>query len=582
LWPFGALHQSARPGTEFIADGAPNVSAYDRVISRTLERVKRADIVRRIWNKDSTVWKTEGEHERVISNSLGWLTVAEQMLKRLPELDDAANTARDLGFKHAVLLGMGGSSLCPEVLRRTFGSVDGYPELVVLDSTVPAAVLGVERRIDPARTLFIVSSKSGTTIEPTVLFKYFFDKVSAAGLGKAGRNFMAITDPGTKLENEARERDFLRIFSNQADIGGRYSALSFFGMAPAAIAGYNVRALLESALEAARSCRPDVAQQANPGLQLGAAIGALALEGRDKLSVSATRPIDSLGLWIEQLIAESTGKEGRGIFPVVDEPLGQPGSYGQDRIFVNITVSDSEIPDSTSASLIRQIESAGHPVFGRWLKNPLSLGAEFFIWEFATAVAGALLEVDPFDQPNVKESKDNTERLLLEYEHAGRFADQPLLAKDDEIEVFGTGMQGNVDSVVRSHLNKAAPGGYVALLAYIQETPEHDSVIGTIRGRLRDRLGVATSSGYGPRYLHSTGQFHKGGPDNGVFLQVTAAEPTDVAIPGEPFTFSTLKEAQALGDFQSLIGRARPVIRFHIRSDVTSGISRLLEIVKPL
>ncbi|HKY05658.1 MAG TPA: transaldolase, partial [Blastocatellia bacterium] len=488
-----------------------------------------------------------------------------------------------------LLMGMGGSSLCPEVLRRTFGARPGYPELLVLDSTVPSAVLAFERRIDVERTLFIVASKSGTTTEPQVFYDYFFDKVARVKGDRAGENFVAITDPDTLLARIAEEKKFRRAFLNPSDIGGRYSALSYFGMVPAALAGLDITAILDRAGRAMSSCR---AASENPGLDLGVALGVLARRGRDKLTFAITPPVDSLGLWIEQLVAESTGKEGVGILPVVGEPLADPEVYGNDRVFVYIHTLDST--DKDTETRLAALVSAGHPVIVRTLDDPNSLGEEFFVWEFATAVAGVVLQINPFDQPNVQESKDNTRRLLEGYAREGNLPEQEVLAGDNGIRLHASAEMKTLlavpalsdqtaptaASVIALHLASVRAGDYVALTAYIEETVENDRALEQVRARIRDRLRVATTVGYGPRFLHSTGQFHKGGPPTGVFIQITSDDAEEVPIPDRPYTFSTLKQAQALGDFQSLAGRSLRAIRFHARRDVSAGLEALLDAVR--
>ena len=547
-----------------------------KAIAAALDHLAKDRIVQRIWSRDPTVWKSDPGHQKIISNALGWLTVARAMRERLDEINEFRDAVRRDGFRHVLLLGMGGSSLCPEVLRRTFGRVAGYPELLVLDSTVPASIRAVERRIDPATTLFIVSSKSGTTTEPQVFMEYFYDKVARTSRADPGGNFVAITDSGTALEQTGRERTFRRVFSNPADIGGRYSALSYFGMLPAALAGYDVAAMLDFAGSAMQACS---AETNNPGAQLGAALGTLALRGRNKLTFVVPPPIDSLGLWTEQLIAESTGKEGKGILPVAGEPLGNPDVYGDDRIFVYIGrpgPGGSEVEDR-----LRDLAGAGHPVIVRRLDDPRDLGSEFFIWEFATAVAGALIGLDPFDQPNVQESKDNTNRLLNAYVaegtlHVSHLAPEVTWERDDETN---SRRGAAIQAAFNEFLNVVEPGHYVAIGAYIDETDEHDALLEELRLAIRDRFRVATTVGYGPRYLHSTGQFHKGGPGIGVFVQIAFTDRDELAIPGRPYTFEILKEAQRLGDFEALTGRSLPAIRFDLDGDVGAGLAEMIAAV---
>lgn len=560
--------------------------SYVSVVEDALRRIGEEDAVRRIWSKDASLWKSEEAHRKVIGNSLGWLMVAQLMTERAGELEDFSREIRDEGFTHLILLGMGGSSLCPEVLRRTFGQRAGYPELLVLDTTDPDSIHSLEEHLDKRRTLFIVSSKSGTTIEPLSFYKYFFERVRSLKGDKAGENFVAITDPGTLMERMAREASFRRVFLNPADIGGRYSALSYFGMVPAALMGLDVAEMLKRAVGMMELCGEGAADDENQAVRLGCAMGALAMKGRDKLTLIADERIASLGLWIEQLVAESTGKEGRGITPVAGEALSAPDVYGDDRLFVCICVGQtSEEADKK----LRALEEAGHPVVRRVMNDALDLGAEFFAWEFATAIAGRLMNINPFDQPNVQESKDNTNRLLDEFKKTGALPEEQAIVTQDGLTLYGiSGMEDSSDasntnsflSVVTQFLSEVKAGDYVALLAYIQETRAHDELLQTIRTALRDRLRVATTTGYGPRFLHSTGQLHKGGSDEGVFLQLTDEDRTDLEIPGEPYTFSTLKEAQAVGDFSSLAKRNRRALRIHLGNDATEGLRKLEEILR--
>jgi len=558
---------------------------YKPVVEETLQRLDREKVVERIWKKDAALWKSDESHRKVIANALGWLTVVDSMQKDAAELKAFADEVRR-EFDYAVILGMGGSSLCSEVLRGAFGRSVGYPELLVLDTTVPAAVRSLERRIDPKRTLFIVASKSGTTTEPLMFQRFFFSKVKEVRGERAGENFIAITDPGTQLQKDAERDKFRRVFVNPPDIGGRYSALSYFGLVPAALMGVDVAALLERADEAVQSCSTAIDTHDNPGATLGAMMGALALKGRDKLTILAAPPLADLGLWIEQLIAESTGKEGKGILPIAGEPVGAVAQYGDDRLFVWIRTRDQD--DANLRTRLRELQAAGHPVIELVLRDTLDLADEFFTWEFATAVAGYVLGINPFDQPNVQESKDNTRRLLEEYKANKKLPEQNLLADQDGIRIYAganyarisPGGGRAVTELIGSLLSQLRPRDYVAFTQYIEPTPEHDSLIHRMRAAVMQSHRVATTSGYGPRFLHSTGQLHKGGPANGVFIQITADDREDIPIPGEPFTFGTLARAQALGDFQSLEARNRRAIRVHLSRDVRRGLERLREIVE--
>jgi transaldolase/glucose-6-phosphate isomerase len=561
-----------------------SLGAYAEDVKAALKRAESESWVRRIWRKDASLWKSDEEHQKIIRNALGWVTVVDQLQDAAEELSAFSQRIRSDGFTHVMLLGMGGSSLCPEVFRRTFGKAEGYPELHVLDSTDPATVLAFERKVDLPHTLFIVSSKSGTTTEPLVFYKYFFSRMREIKGDRAGENFVAITDPGTLMETMARGDNFRRIFLNPADIGGRYSALSYFGMVPAALQGFDFKTLLDRADRAVHASMHYVPAEENPAARLGAVLGTMANAGRDKLTLSTSNDIASLGLWIEQLIAESTGKEGKGIIPIAGETLASPASYGNDRLFVHINVGPI---DSETEGKLRTLEAAGHPVVRRVLHDTLDLGEEFYLWELATAVAGAIIGINAFDQPNVQESKDNTKRLLEEYKKNNSFTEQALAAEGSGLKAMAAtatideiGSGHSLEAFLKAHLGRAGEGDYMAICQYIQETPENEELIQAIRTHLRDALRVATTTGYGPRFLHSTGQLHKGGGASGVFLQITAEDTEDAAIANEPYSFGVLKQAQALGDFQSLESRNRRAVRLHLGEDVAGGLRKLLEIVR--
>jgi glucose-6-phosphate isomerase len=543
-----------------------------------LKELKAKKTIARIWRKDSSVWSDKPDHQKIIANSLGWLTVPEQLLKRVAELTSFAEEIRSAGFTHAVVLGMGGSSLCPEVFGQSFGAQPGYPVLLVLDSTVPAAVAHMEAQVQLVSTLFIVASKSGTTTEPQMFERYFYDRVKQLKGAMAGENFVAVTDPGTLLENQAKELGYRKTFLNWPDIGGRYSALSFFGMVPFAVMGGDVQALLQRAMLAAASCQnEDLAT--NPGAALGALLGALAIKGVDKLTLVASREIASLGLWIEQLVAESTGKDGKGIVPVAGELLGQASGYGKDRVFASIVVGTG---DAAASTKLAALESAGFPVVHQQLASPLDLGATFFVWEFATAVACSLLKIDAFDQPNVQESKDNTKRLLDEFVSKGALPQQTPVVEDGALKLYGEdkALGTTLDAAIAAHLKKVHAGDYVAITQYFLETPEIEALVQQLRLAVRARTGAAVTTGYGPRFLHSTGQLHKGGANNGVFLQLTSEDARDVAIPREPFGFSVLKQAQSLGDLESLVKHERRALRVYLGAGVEAGLKRLLQAVQ--
>ena len=528
-------------------------------VAAALDEIRLRDVVGRLWRGDHTLWKP-GPTE--ISDRLGWLTVAGQMEEQAAGLERFASEVRSSGYNHVVLLGMGGSSLGPEVFARTFnGASGGFPRLIVLDSTAAERVSTVAREIDPAKTLFLVSSKSGGTVETLSFYRYFRNLVDESlGRTQSGRNFLAITDSGTSLEGLALEENFRRVFANPADIGGRYSVLSYFGLVPAALIGISIPGLLERAVSMADQCSVGVPVGENPGSLLGAAMAGFARAGRDKLTLVASGSIDGFGLWAEQLIAESLGKEGRGIIPVSGEPLAPPEWYGSDRWFVYLRAEGDDC-ERTGLEMA-EIKSAGYPVLELRLSDHYDLGAEFFRWQFATAVAGALLGVNPFDQPDVQGSKDNTDRVLDSYRREGAL---PALVE------FGSapGLIGG-----------ARPGDYLAIMAFIEQTAETDVLLERLRSRVVKQKGTATTLGYGPRFLHSTGQLHKGGPSCGLYLQLTQSTSgeigSDLEIPGSGYTFRTLSQAQAIGDFDALTGLGRRTARVNLGSDPAAGLEQLI------
>ena len=537
-----------------------HLGSLQSAVDAAIQRADKEKFVERIWKKDASLWKSGEADRKQISGALGWLRAPDQMQKELGEITEFAESVRR-DFDHVVVLGMGGSSLCSEVLRRVFGKREGYPALLVLDSTVPEAVRNLESRLDLKRTLFIVASKSGTTTEPMMFHRYFYDRVKSVKGNRAGENFIAVTDPDTQLGKDAARDGFRKIFLNPADIGGRYSALSKFGLVPAALSGVDVAKFLDFAIHAGHvAMTPSVRK--NPAAHLGVAIGALAAAGRDKLTLITPAPLDTLGLWVEQLVAESTGKEGKGILPVAGEPRLAAADYGKDRLFVAVRLRRSD-----ETQYLRELNEAGHPVIDIVLEEPLDLGETFFLWEFATAVAGAILGINPFDQPNVQESKDNTRALLDEYRSRGNMGDGSRQATVD-------------DGAVAALLEKVKEGDYVAFTEYFAETSSRDLLIAEIRKAVARELSVATTTGYGPRFLHSTGQLHKGGGDNGVFIQLTGGPRTDVPIPGEQFGFGVLARAQAIGDFQALAGRKRRATSIDLGEDIEKGLERLRESVK--
>lgn len=553
------------------------LGAWQPQVTTTLQVLHETWFVRRLWAKDETLWSEEPQHQAIIRNALGWLHVIEQQVHQLDPIHACVRSIQEAGFTHALLLGMGGSSLCPEVLRLTFGVRPGYPDLLVLDSIIPAQIRAVEERMNLDRTLFVVSSKSGSTIEPLMLFRYFYDRVQQRKGDRAGQQFIAITDPGSSLETLAHAHHFRHIFPGVRDIGGRYSALSNFGIVPAAIMGINVKHLLGRAERMRHSCDACIHAKENPGVALGVALAELTRDGRDKLTLLTSPSLHPLGAWIEQLVAESTGKEGKGLIPIHDEPLGSPKQYGQDRVFIYLHHQGDLVPSDPTTVLV----AAGYPVIRIDVPDLLNLGEEFFRWEMATAVAGALLELNAFDQPNVQESKDNTSFLLESYQQNGSLpADDPCLTQEGlQLYVDPVNAQdlsrGTITQVLSDHLARIRPGDYVAINAYLPRTDLIHRALQDIRVTIRNRYGVATTLGYGPRFLHSTGQLHKGGPNTGIFFHLTADDDKDLKIPGEPYTFGVLKTAQAQGDFRCLTTHRRRIVRLHLGRDILGGLQRV-------
>lgn len=567
-----AFERSTASILETVAAKKISVLAKEDATEAGLSALRQARFSERLWAKDASLWKKDKEHQKIIRNSLGWLTLPDAMAAGLgPVRSFAAEVRRD-GFTHALVLGMGGSSLSCEVLRRCFDRATGHPALEVLDSTNPGTVAAMAGRIRPDRTLFIVSSKSGSTIEPNCLLEYFFALVSRSAGAQAGRQFVAITDPGTSLEKLAVSRKFRKVFINPTDIGGRFSALSLFGLVPAAVMGVDCPRLLGTARDCARLCAATMETAENPGLRLGAAIGRHALQGRDKLTLSLTPALEPLGLWIEQLIAESTGKEGRGILPVHGEPLAAAESYGPDRIFVRIALRGQ--PEREVEERLGALERAGHPVIRFSLQDVYDLGAQFFLWEIATAAAGFLLGVNPFDQPDVQKAKDQTKRLLcgldggaLPRETANLRAGG-LAAYADSALIGGLGAHAGLDlplrKVLAAHLGRLKPGDYCVIVAYAHADDDTRHTLESLQRNIRRMTTAPVTVEYGPRYLHSTGQLYKGGPSSGLFLELLTQDAASLPIPGEAFNFGVLHQAQARGDFATMLASGRRILRLDL------------------
>jgi len=548
----------------------------EAAVQERLAALAAADFSERLWAADPTLWKAEDDaHQRIVADALGWLSVFEGVRDEVHGLAGFVDELCAEGYRSAVLLGMGGSSLAPEVMRAILGTRPGYLDLHLLDSTDPDAVAAVEAAVDLESTLFVVASKSGGTTETACFHAYFYERLREHCGDHAGQHFVAITDDGTSLETQALEQGFRAIFVNPGDIGGRYSALSFFGIVPAALIGVDLERLLDGARAMAVACGPDVPAAQNPALRLGAAMGELALRGRDKLTLVFEPPLAPLGAWVEQLVAESTGKEGTGILPVDLEELGPAGAYANDRVFSALRLAGAA--DAGTAGALEALRDAGHPVLEHEIADVRDLGGELLRWEIAVAVAGHVLGIDAFDQPNVQESKDITKGLLGEYAETGALPAEPA-AHDGRRVVYPVGDE-ELPAALREFFAQATAGDYVALQAYVAPGQAVWDQLQAVRLQLRDGLRVATTLGYGPRYLHSTGQLHKGGPNKGLFLQLLGHDPHDVAIPGQPYSFGVLKRAQARGDLTALRANGCRAMRVCLGDDVPAGLARLAELV---
>ena len=550
----------------------------DEAVKSAREGWREAGKLRDLWAGEASLW-TGGDEAKW----LGWLRIVDERTSDLPALLAFQDDVKSGGFSHVLLLGMGGSSLGPEVLAETFGKQAGFPELLVLDSTDPQQIAAFADKVDMAKTLCIVSSKSGSTLEPNILKAFFWDRMRQAVGDKAGERFVAVTDPGSKLEALAREEKFRHVFMGDPTIGGRYSVLSNFGLVPAAAMGVDMTAFLDSTALMVRSCAAGTPPDSNPGVQLGLLLGTAAKAGRDKVTIEAGPGLEDVGAWLEQLLAESTGKQGHGIVPVDQEPLAGPEAYGKDRLFAYLTLAGKA--DAGQDAKVSALQEAGHPVVRLRLASPVQVGQAFYVWEFATAVAGAVIGIDPFDQPDVEASKIETRKLTDAYAKEGKLPDEAPFLEDGGIKLFTDAAnqaelgKDGLDAVIRAHLARAGEGDYVALLAYIERNPAHIKALNALRTEIRDAKRVATCVGFGPRFLHSTGQAYKGGPNSGVFLQITADDRADLPVPGESYSFGTVKAAQARGDFDVLAERKRRALRVHLGPDVDAGLARLSQAV---
>ena len=557
-----------------------DLSGFESAVMERLKNLEEADFCARLWEKDPALWKNEPDEQKIIANSMGWLDSPEKIRQAVPDLTEFAAELKKSGFRHVLLMGMGGSSLAPLVFRETFGRhAPGLP-LTVLDTTDPATVIRLERSLPLGNTFFIEASKSGTTVESRSFGEYFFERVKSIKANLASENFGVITDPGSRLERLAAERSYRKVFLNYPDIGGRYSALSFFGLAPASLIGIDLDELLVRASKMLDECRMRKPLSQNPGVALGVAIGVLAAGGRDKLTFLLPGPICSFSMWLEQLIAESTGKDGTGVIPVSGDPVETRQSYGEDRLFVEFRITNE--PDEALEATAHSLRKAAHPVITVYMRDRLDLGEQFFLWEIATATVGALLNINPFDQPNVQEAKEFTAKILDEVNEEGRVPEAGMEMSHGPLRLYLAGGASSVPQALALFFEGAARDGYLGILAYLTENETNERGLRRIRILVRDRMRIATTVGYGPRYLHSTGQLHKGGTNKGFFLMLTSDIAEDTGIPGQPYTFGMLMRAQALGDFEALRKHRRRVLRVHLSGETPMGLAALEELLRSL
>ncbi len=560
--------------------------AHQARLASVLDRLAKQRVIERLWDKNASLWSDDPTVQKAIRNRLGWLSIASVMEGRVEEILGEATRVKDAGLTQVLLLGMGGSSLFAEVCRFTFGVAPGWLDLTVLDSTDPHAITTAAQQAPLARTLIIVSSKSGATTESNTLGDYFYDQFRTLTNERAGEHCLAITDAGTPLETLAAQRGFRRAFvhgpTTGQDVGGRFSALTCFGLVPAALMGVDIRRLLARAQEMLAGCAPAIPLADNPAAQLGACLGEAAASGRDKITLLCAKPLARFGVWVEQLVAESTGKSGQGLIPIDGEPLRDPAAYGADRLFVELQLATE--PDAALTKAAEALITAGFPVVRLQWRDRYDLGAEVLRWFLATAVAAWLMQINPFDEPNVQESKDRTNALLAQYAREGTLPDEPPLFTDQGIQVYGDPDHAagrSLDGALQRWLKQIRPGDYVAVASFLPRTPALDEAAEALRRRLAEATGAAVTLGFGPRYLHSTGQLHKGGPARVVLLFLTAEDAMDVTIPGKPYPFSVLKRAQALGDYQALRERRRRLLRLHLGQTPDAGLDRLLNLLQP-
>jgi len=555
-------------------------------IQKSLAQLDKNKFSERLMQKDASLWKSETAHQNIIKNSLGWLSMPEVMIKRLEELLSFQKEIQKSGIKKVLLLGMGGSSLAPEVFRQVFGTQPGYPELFVLDATDPDSIQEALSKAPPEESLYIVASKSGTTVEPMRFFDFFYHQVKKKKGKQAGYHFAAITDPGTVLEKKAKELKFRKIFINFPDIGGRYSALSYFGLVPAALMGVDVMTLLKKTQSMARECHPDIPAEDNPAVILGTILGILANKGLDKITFLTSKELESFGLWLEQLLAESTGKEGKGVIPISGEPLSNAKEYSKDRVFVTIQISGQK--DMIIEKLTEDLVKARRPVIQIELGDKLEMAAEFLRWEIATSVIGYFLKINPFDQPNVQQAKDLTKKLLTRLIEKGTLPKLENNFEEGQLsftmsEAWSKSIKKtkarSISKVLSQTLAQSKAGDYIGLQAYLSSWKNHDDPLHDLRNRILLKSGCPVQFGFGPRYLHTTGQLHNGGPNNGIFIVLSHADPQDVEIPGCDYSFQSLVRAQAIGDFKALAESGRRALFVDIKGDVNEAIKKIQDLI---
>ncbi|UOQ54889.1 bifunctional transaldolase/phosoglucose isomerase [Hymenobacter cellulosivorans] len=578
--PFGKLMDSIEKKRltsldTAVAPATMQLGQYQAAVDAKVQEFNAKNFTQGFWDKKADLWVQDEAGQHSIRSFMGWLRVAETMVAAVPEIEQFVNDVKAAGFKHVVVMGMGGSTMAPIVFKSSFPMGENGLPMSVLDTTDPGTVRQIEESVPLAETLFIVASKSGTTAEPLAFGDYFYDRLKQIKGDKAGENFVAITDPGSKFVTSATEQGYRRIFLNFAEVGGRFSALSYFGLVPAALYGLPIGEILERAIRMMRANGAYGAVEQNPGLELGVALGILAQQGRDKLTLIVPHSLDDLGLWLEQLIAESTGKEGKGILPVAGEPAREPEVYGQDRVFVYVGYENDTDADNTAK--LEALQAAGHPVISVRMQDALDLGAEFFRWEVATAVASAVLEINPFDQPNVQAAKTATDRLMKVVQEQGSLpAGDEAKVTENGVSYFSAVSGGSAAEVIQNFFAQAKDGDFLNIQAYLTESDELNKGLAELRTQVQEQLHLATTSGYGPRFLHSTGQYHKGGPDKGLFVQFTVDHPQDLALPGRSYSFGTFKNAQAAGDLQALHDYNRRTLRIHLGDNAEQGLRTVL------